>query len=54
MTAVAARRPTLAGLSWAAAVVATVVTFAVGVLAVLGRDVSLFLLLQSLAFAWMG
>jgi two-component system, NarL family, sensor kinase len=51
---VAARRPTLAGLSWAAAAAATVVALGTGVLAALGRDVSLLLFPQSLAFAWMG
>jgi two-component system NarL family sensor kinase len=54
VAAVPARWPTSAGLGWAAATVATVVTFASGALAVAGRDVSLFLIPQALAFAWSG
>jgi two-component system NarL family sensor kinase len=49
-----ARRPTPAGLAWAAAVLTTVVTFGAAVLAAAGRDISLFLLPESLAFTWMG
>ena len=49
-----ARWPTSAGLGWAAAAVATAVAFGTAVLAFLGRDVSLLLFPQSLAFAWMG
>ena len=49
-----ARWLTPTGLAWAAAAVTTVVTFATAVLAVMGRDVSLFLVPQPLAFAWMG
>jgi len=50
----AARWPTSAALGWAAAAVATIVTFASGALAVAGRDISLFLVPQALAFAWSG
>jgi signal transduction histidine kinase len=49
-----ARWPTVAGLSWAAALVAAVVTLATAVLAAAGRDVSLFLVPQALAYAAMG
>jgi signal transduction histidine kinase len=48
------RRLTLIGLAWAAALVTTIVTFATAVLAVKGRDVSLFLVPQTLAYACMG
>jgi signal transduction histidine kinase len=41
-------------LAWAAAALTTIVTFGALVLAAVGRDVSLFLLPQSLAFTWMG
>ena len=50
----AARWPTSAALGWTAAAVATIVTFGSGALAVAGRDVSLFLVPQALAFAWSG
>ena len=49
-----ARWPTQVGLAWVSAVLATVITFGTAVLAVLGRDVSLFLFPQALAFSWMG
>jgi two-component system, NarL family, sensor kinase len=49
-----ARWPTVAGLSWAAALVAAVVTLAAAVLAAAGRDVSLFLVPQALGYAAMG
>ena len=49
-----ARWLTLAGLSWAAVAVATIVSLATATLAVMGHDVALLLAPQSLAFAWMG
>ncbi|HTQ93641.1 MAG TPA: hypothetical protein VMK84_29520, partial [Streptosporangiaceae bacterium] len=49
-----ARWPTVAGLSWAAAVLATILALGGAVLAILGRDVSLLLLPAPLAYAWMG
>jgi two-component system, NarL family, sensor kinase len=49
-----ARWLTLTGLAWAAVAVTTIVTFGTAVLAVMGRDVSLLLVPQPLAFAWMG
>ena len=49
-----ARWPTVAGLSWAAAVVTAILTLATAVLAVMGRDVSLFLVPQALGYACMG
>jgi two-component system, NarL family, sensor kinase len=45
---------TPAGLAWAAAVLTTILTFGAAVLAAVGRDISLFLLPQALAFTWMG
>jgi signal transduction histidine kinase len=45
---------TRAGLAWAAALVTAIVTFATAVLAAAGRDVSLFLVPQALAYAGMG
>ena len=52
--AVPARRLTPAGLAWAAALVATVLGFAAAVLAVMGRDVSIFLVPGVLGYSWMG
>jgi two-component system, NarL family, sensor kinase len=52
--AVRSRVLTPAGLAWAAAALTTIVTFGALVLAAVGRDVSLFLLPQSLFFTWMG
>jgi two-component system, NarL family, sensor kinase len=49
-----ARWPTVAGLSWAAAALAAVLTLSGAVLAVRGRDVSVFLLPAPLVYAWMG
>ncbi len=49
-----ARWPTVAGLSWAAAALTAVLALAGVVLAVLGPDVSVFLLPAPLAYAWMG
>ena len=49
-----ARWPTVAGLSWAAAALAAVLASAAAVLAALGRDVSIFLVPATLAYAWMG
>src|SRR6476646_559085 len=49
-----ARWPTVAGLSWAAAALTAVLAFGGIVLAVLGPDVSIFLLPAPLAYAWMG
>src|SRR6201982_2738415 len=49
-----ARWPTVAGLSWAAALVAAVLAVAAAVLAAVARDVSLFLVPQALAYACMG
>ena len=49
-----ARWPTVAALSWAAAVTAAVLTLATAVLAAMGRDVSIFLAPQALAYACMG
>jgi len=49
-----ARWPTVAGLSWAAALIAAVLALAAAVLAAMGRDVSLFLVPQALAYACMG
>jgi two-component system NarL family sensor kinase len=49
-----ARWPTVAGLSWAAALIAAVLALAAAVLAAIGRDVSLFLVPQALAYACMG
>jgi len=49
-----ARWRTLAGLSWAAAAVTTILGLFAAVLAILGRDVSLLLLPGPLAYAWMG
>jgi two-component system NarL family sensor kinase len=46
--------PTVAGLSWAAAALATILALGGAVLAILGRDVSLLLLPAPLAYAWMG
>ena len=45
---------TPAGLAWAAAALTTLVIFGAAVLAAAGRDISLFLLPQALAFTWMG
>jgi signal transduction histidine kinase len=49
-----ARWLTPAGLGWAAALVATVLAFATAVLAIMGRDVSIFLVPAPLGYAWMG
>ena len=49
-----ARWPTVAGLSWAAAALTAVLAIGGVVLAVLGPDVSIFLLPAPLAYAWMG
>src|SRR5689334_12759235 len=49
-----ARWPTVAGLSWAAAALTAILAFGGIVLAVLGPDVSIFLLPAPLAYAWMG
>jgi hypothetical protein len=49
-----ARWPTVAGLSWAAAVVTAILTLVTAVLAAMGRDVSLFLVPQALGYACMG
>ena len=49
-----ARRLTPAGLAWAAAAVATILGFAAAVLAVMGHDVSIFLVPGVLGYAWMG
>src|SRR5262245_52668240 len=49
-----ARWPTVAGLSWAAALVAALLTLTTAVLAAMGRDVSLFLVPQALGYACMG
>jgi signal transduction histidine kinase len=49
-----ARRLTLTGLAWTAAAVTTIVAVGTAALAVMGRDVSLFLVPQPLAFAGMG
>jgi len=49
-----ARWPTVAGLSWAAAVLTALLVVFGAVLAVLGRDVSILLLPAPLAYAWMG
>src|SRR6478672_7901432 len=49
-----ARWPTVAALSWAAAVTAAVLTLATAVLAAIGRGVSIFLAPQALAYACMG
>jgi signal transduction histidine kinase len=52
--ATSARWPTPAGLAWAAAAITTILALASAVLAGLGRDVSLFLALAPLTYAWMG
>jgi len=49
-----ARRLTLAGLAWAAALATTILGLFAAVLAILARDVSLLLLPGPLAYAWMG
>ena len=49
-----ARWLTVAGLAWVAALITAIMTFATAVLAVKGRDVSLFLVPQALAYACMG
>ena len=49
-----ARWPTVAGLSWAAAAVTTILALSGAVLAILARDVSLLLLLAPLTYAFMG
>ena len=49
-----ARRLTIAGLAWVAALITAIMTFAMAVLAVKGRDVSLFLVPLPLAYAGMG
>ncbi len=46
--------PTVAGLSWAAAALTTILAFGGAVLGILGRDVSLLLLPAPLTYAWMG
>jgi hypothetical protein len=43
-----------AGLAWAAALVATGLGLAAAVLAVMGRDVSIFLVPSVLGYSWMG
>ena len=49
-----ARWPTVAGLSWAAAVITAILTLVTAVLAAMGRDVSLFLVPQAVGYACMG
>jgi signal transduction histidine kinase len=49
-----ARWVTPAGLAWAAAAVATLLGLATAVLAIMGRDWSVFLVPEILVFAWMG
>jgi two-component system, NarL family, sensor kinase len=49
-----ARWLTLAGLSWAAAAVATILSFGIVVLAALGRDLDAWPVPIALGFAWMG
>jgi two-component system NarL family sensor kinase len=49
-----ARRLTPVGLAWAAAAVATILGFAAAVLAVMGHDVSIFLVPVVLGYSWMG
>ena len=49
-----ARWPTVAGLSWAAAAVTTILALGGAVLAILARDVSLLLLPAPLTYAFMG
>jgi two-component system, NarL family, sensor kinase len=49
-----ARWLTPAGLTWAAALVATILGLAAAVLAVTGRDVSIFLVPAVLGYSWMG
>ena len=49
-----ARWLTLTGLAWVAALITAIMTFATAVLAVMGRDVSLFLVPQALAYTCMG
>ena len=49
-----ARWLTLTGLAWVAALITAIMTFATAVLAAMGRDVSLFLVPQALAFTCMG
>ena len=46
--------PTVAGLSWAAAALTTILALGGAVLGILGRDVSLLLLPAPLTYAWMG
>src|SRR6516162_621015 len=46
--------PTVAGLSWAAAALTTILALGGAVLAILARDVSLLLLPAPLTYAWMG
>src|SRR5947208_7650215 len=54
VTANPARRLTVVGLAWAAAAVAMVLTLSGAVLAVLGPDVSIFLLPAPVGYAWVG
>jgi two-component system, NarL family, sensor kinase len=54
LPATRARRPTLAGLSWSAAAVATILSVGIVVLAVLGRDLDAWPVPIALGFAWMG
>jgi len=49
-----ARWLTPAGLAWAAALVATILGFAAAVLAIIGHDVSIFLVPAVLGYSWMG
>jgi two-component system, NarL family, sensor kinase len=46
--------PSVAGLSWAAAALTTILGFLGAVLGILGRDVSLLLVPAPLTYAWMG
>jgi signal transduction histidine kinase len=52
--AIPARWLTLTGLSWAAAAVATILSFGIVVLAALGRDLDAWPVPTALGFAWMG
>ncbi len=52
--AITAQRLTLAGLSWAAAAVATLLCLGIAVMAVLGRGLDAYPVPSALGFAWMG
>ena len=54
MLASPARRLTLAGLAWAAALIATILSSAIVVFAALGRDLDVYPVPIALGFAWMG